>query len=361
MNRVLFFAQRWVFLLASAILLVFPPWQFGSAVAEEAGDATVFIYHHFGDPRYPTTNVGMEEFTAQVEYLVENDYRVITLSQLVDILASRGGKTLPPRTVVITIDDGYRTTYTRAWPVLRKYGLPCTVFLYLEGIERGYSNYLTWEQVREMRDAGVDFQDHTYHHLRLADWPEGLDEAGYRNHLRQELEKGRELFTARLGLPPRFLALPYGEYNSHVLQVAKETGYEAVLTQDGGSVSPWTPLDLIPREPILGRDWSTLSHFKTVLERVDLPLSDLTPGIEPLREPIPPRFGARLLFPDRYRQESFGIYVSEHGWRKAERRGDRVEVDNHLPLTRRANRVMISAREKDTGRTAVRFWLLVKP
>ena len=127
-----------------------------SSANEVRGDATIFIYHHFDDDRYPTTNVSLKNFTEQMAYLADNNYTVMPLTELVDLLLNK--KPLPQKVAVITIDDGYKTIYSNAWPVLKKYGFPFTVFLYVEGIERGYKNYLTWEQVKEMQAAGIDFQ-----------------------------------------------------------------------------------------------------------------------------------------------------------------------------------------------------------
>lgn len=331
------------------------------AAQDVRGDATIFIYHHFGDDRYPTTNVSMEQFREQMAYLAAGEYHVIPLAELVAKL--RAGRPLPPRTVVITVDDGYRTTYTEAWPVLQKYDFPFTVFLYVEGLERGYSNYLTWEQVEEMAAAGVDFQDHSYSHHRLADWPEEKSEAEYRRWIRDDLRKGLEIMERRLGESPRFFAIPYGEYNQIVLEESKEIGYEAIFTQDAGSVGDDTDWWMISREPILGQNWSTLEHFKEVLARVDLPLAELTPGLKPLRqgENPPPVIGARLLYPERYRPGTFGIFVSELGWQPARLEGDFVYIENEVELERRINRVMISARERDTGRLALRYWMLTNP
>lgn len=332
----------------------------GPALAgEPRGDATIFIYHHFGDERYPTTNVGMDQFREQMAYLAVNDYQAIPLAELVASL--RDGKPLAPKTVVITIDDGYRTTFSEAWPVLRKYGFPFTVFLYVEGLERGYPNYLTWDQVEEMAAAAVDFQDHSYSHHRLADWPSGMSEVEYRRWIRADLARGAAIMERRLGVKLRFMAIPYGEYNDVVLSEIRKAGYEAAFTQDAGSVSDETELFLIPREPILGTDWASLEHFRQVLERIDLPFADMTPDFAPLRENPPARFGARLLYPERYRPDSFGIFVSELGWQQATLEGDWVYIDNETPLTRRINRVMISARERESGRTALRFWMLTNP
>lgn len=323
------------------------------------GNATILIYHHFDDDRYPTTNVPLKNFQEQMAYLAKNNYTVIPLAELVDMLTEH--RSLPEKVTVITIDDGYRTVYSNAWPILKKYGFPFTVFLYVEGMERGYRNYLSWEQIKEMRAAGVDFQDHGFSHHHLADKPTGMNESEYGAWIRNDLAKGANILTVNLGKKPRFLAIPYGEYNRTVIKEAKKVGYDAIFTQDAGSVSNDTDLFMIPREPILGQDWITIKHFENVLKRADLPVSDMEPPIEPLADLTVPRFGARITYPDRYIKDSFGIYVSELGWKKARFEKNFVSIDNTSPLTRKQNRVMISAREKDTGRTAVRFWLLIKP
>lgn len=322
------------------------------------GDATIFIYHHFGDSRYPTTNVPVENFRAQMRYLAENNYRVIPLAQLVESLKNK--RPLAPKTAVITIDDGYKSVYTEAWPILKAFDFPFTVFLYVEGIERGFRNYLTWEQIREMQAAGVGFEDHSYSHMRMADWPQGLTEEEYRQWIKADLVSSITVLRERLNRRPRYFAIPYGEYNSIVMEEAKALGYEAIFTQDPGSVSDDTDIFFVPREPILGRDWSTLDHFVKVLKRVDLPLDSMVPSIDPLRRKLLPAFGARVLHPERYRPESFGIYVSELGWQRATWKGDQVVISNDIPLSRRSNRVMVSAVEKESGRVAVRFWLLMQ-
>ena len=134
-----------------------------------------------------------------------------------------------------------------------------------------------------------------------------------------------------------------------------------MFTQDPGFVSEQTDLFMIPREPIVGNDWASMSHFKSVLERVDLPITDMTPDIDPFTEAAPARFCARLVHTERYRTGSLGIYVSELGWNKGILEKDVVCISNFSVLKKRSNRVAVSAKEKDTGRTAIRFWLLVRP
>ncbi|MEA1934547.1 MAG: polysaccharide deacetylase family protein [Thermodesulfobacteriota bacterium] len=322
-------------------------------------NVTIFIYHRFGDSRYPTTNVGVDRFREQMAYLKDHDYQVIPISLVVKAL--KNGRSIPAKAAVITIDDGYLSVYNDAWPILKSFGYPFTIFLNVKAINRKYKDFVTWDQVREMAAAGVDIQDHTYSHHRLADRPEGMDDAAYRAWIADDLAKGSEILLKKLGYRSRYLALPYGEYNNIVMEEAGALGYEAVFTQDPGSVSKQTDLFMIPREPILGNDWASMSHFKSVLERVDLPITDMTPDLDPFTEAAPARFCARLVHPERYRTGSLGIYVSELGWNKGILEKDVVCINNSSVLKRRSNRVAVSAKEKNTGRTAIRFWLLVKP
>jgi peptidoglycan/xylan/chitin deacetylase (PgdA/CDA1 family) len=322
-------------------------------------DVTVFIYHRFGDNRYPSTNVATERFREQMAYLKANNYSVIPLAELVTALKEK--RPLPQRAAVITMDDGYRTVYSEAWPVLRSFGFPFTVFLYTRATEEGWGDHMTWEQVLELQEDGVDFQDHGYAHLRLADRPQGLDDAGYRAWIRADLLKSAGILAKRLGANPRYLALPYGEYNRTVLEESSKLGYQAVFSQDPGSVSENTNLLLVPREPILGEEWATIEHFKKVLDGVDLPFADMEPAIEPLADPQPERFSVRLLHPERYLPGTLGFYVSGLGWQQATLTGDVLAIDNQSPLSRRTNRVAVSGRERDTGHLAVRYWLLLKP
>jgi len=324
-----------------------------------AADLHVFIYHRFGESSYPTTNVAVDRFQAQMAYLRENGYRVVPLAEVVTALKER--RPLPERGVVITIDDGYASVYHAAWPILRSFGYPFTVFLNIQAVDRGFSNILTWQQIDEMRRAGVDFEDHSYAHHRLADWPAGMDEQDYRRWISTDLARGARILADRLGRRPRYLAIPYGEYNEIVIDEAKKVGYAAVLSQDPGVVSSDTDPFLIPREPILGYDWATMEHFVMVLNRSDLPCVDMKPPLAPLTGSDSVTISARLLHPERYDPDSLDIYVSELGWLPASLVGDRLAIRSPVVLHRRLNRVAVGGREKASGRAAIRFWMLLRP
>lgn len=210
-----------------------------------------------------------------------------------------------------------------------------------------------------MKEDGVSFQNHSWSHPRLIDRPEGMDEEEYRNWISKDLEKGADIMEARLGERPEYLAIPYGEYHSIVLEEARSSGYRAIMTQDSGSVSRDTSPYLIPRDAILGDEWSSMEHFRKVVERVDLPVKTRIPSPEPEQPRVVERFGAELLYPERYAPGTLGVYVSGLGWRRATREGDLVYIDNEMLLKNRVSRVTVSGREKNGGRQAQHSWMVL--
>ncbi|MEN8135790.1 MAG: polysaccharide deacetylase family protein [Thermodesulfobacteriota bacterium] len=347
-------SRKITFLLLSCLWLFQP---LSSASAEPIPEVTVLIYHRFGEDKYPTTNVSVARFREQMDYLAANKYQVLPLAKLVEALHKQ--QPLPAKAVVITIDDGYKSVYRNGWPILREFGYPFTVFINAKSIDGGFSNYMSWPEAREMHKSGVDFQGHSYAHGRMADRPKGFNDSEYRRWIRDDLSKNSAIIHKKLGAKPRFFAIPYGEYNQLLMDEARQLGYEAVIPQDPGSISLATDPYMISREPILGREWSSMKHFKTILQRVDLPITDLTPAYGNVAE-APPSFGARILNPERYISSSFKVYVSELGWLVPKLKGDMLTAPGGKKLTRRLNRVMIKAQEKESGRTAVRSWLLVR-
>ncbi|MDH3392171.1 MAG: polysaccharide deacetylase family protein, partial [Desulfobulbaceae bacterium] len=168
----------------------------------DGSGVTVLIYHRFGEDKYPSTNIAVDRFSQQLEFLSSNNYQVISLEQLVHSL--NGGSRLPDRAVVITIDDGYRSVYTEAWPVLKQYGYPFTVFVYAKATENKHWNYMTWDQVKEMKAAGVDFQNHGFAHDHLAFKPSEMNMDEYKAWIRADLAVSTRILSEELKERPRF-------------------------------------------------------------------------------------------------------------------------------------------------------------
>jgi peptidoglycan/xylan/chitin deacetylase (PgdA/CDA1 family) len=193
----------------------------------------VFCYHRFEEKPKDSLAIKPSDFEAQMQALKDQGITVISME---DFLAwRRGEKAVPKKSAVITIDDGYVSGYSVAWPILQKFGYPFTMFIYTDYVKGGPKSggqSITWAQLAEMRDAGVDIGSHTVSHSAL-NAKKGRTDDQYREWLKHELAGSKEKLEAELGIQVKTLAYPYGLHNDLVRQVAMESGYEAAFTVYG--------------------------------------------------------------------------------------------------------------------------------
>ena len=190
----------------------------------------------------------------------------ITVISLQDLLAwKRGEKNIPPRCAVITFDDGWKSQYEVAWPILKKYGYPLTLFIYTEGLRGGAlggGEAMTWEQLADMRDNGVDIEAHSATHQDLREGHNvmlissgkrtktKLTGPAYEQWVQNEVVGSKQLLEQRLGIKVNCFAVPFGNYNEHVKELARNTGYEAMFTVYGQPITFTSPLDSLGRYAI---------------------------------------------------------------------------------------------------------------
>src|SRR5205809_340332 len=234
-------------------------------VVDQTAQTIIFCYHRLVDKvRYPGTEITPAAFEAQMKELKD---RGITVIPMQDLLAwKRGEKNIPPRCAVISIEGGRKSQYGVAWPVMKKIGYPFTLFLYKEGVAGGSlggGQAITWEQLADMRDNSVDIEAHTAthqdlregHNIMLAS-PGGkrpkTKQTGpqYEQWVRNEVVGSKELLEQRLGIKVNCFAVPFGNYNEHVKELARNAGYEAMFTVYGQPITFTSPLDSIGRYAI---------------------------------------------------------------------------------------------------------------
>ena len=132
------------------------------ATARAADHATILMYHRFGEDKYPTTNVRIEQFEEHLEILASGKYSVWPLQEIISNL--QAGKSVPDRTVAITIDDAYLSVYEVAMPRLKERGFHATLFVATRPIDRDLRNYMDWAQLREWQAAGFGIGSQTRTH-----------------------------------------------------------------------------------------------------------------------------------------------------------------------------------------------------
>ena len=266
-------------LFAMGLLLTYQ----GPAVAQTADStdsdtsAVVFMYHRFGEDSLPSTNIRINQFESHIAELSSGGYHVLPIPEIISAL--REERSLPNRTVGITIDDGFRSVYTQAFPRLREAGFPFTVFIATDGIDGGNKNLMNWDQIRELAAHGVTIGVHTASHLHMADSTMSKN--------REDIVRSNARLYEELGYRPGMFAYPYGESGLGVAALAEATGYEAAFGQHSGVVYSGSDFFNLPRFALNER-YGSLERFRQVANALPLPVSDLLPADMVLNTDLPP-------------------------------------------------------------------------
>ena len=234
-------------------------------VVDQTAQTIIYCYHRLVDKvRYPGTEITPQVFEAQMKELKD---RGITVIGLQDLLAwKRGEKNIPPRCAVITFDDGWKSQYEVAWPILKKFGYTFTMFIYTEGVAGGSlggGQAITWEMLADMRDNGIDIEAHSATHQDLREGhtvmvmepdrkrtKKKLTGAEYEQWIQNEVVGSKQLLEQRLGIRINCFAVPFGNYNERVKEIARNAGYEAMFTVYGQPITFTSPMDALGRYAI---------------------------------------------------------------------------------------------------------------
>ncbi|HZE57093.1 MAG TPA: polysaccharide deacetylase family protein [Chthoniobacterales bacterium] len=221
---------------------------------DQNAQVVILGYHRFvSSVRRPDTEITPAAFEQQMQELKNKNIAVIPMQ---DFMAwRRGEKAIPSKSAIITLDDGWKSQYEVAWPILKKFNYPVTLFIYTEGIKPGHfsgGESMSWEQLAEMRDAGIDIQGHTATHSDLRKpydkvAKKHLNPQEYEEWLQKEIVGSKQMIEQKLGVKVNCFAVPYGFHNDHIRDVAMKAGYEALFTVYGQPITMHTPLSSVGR------------------------------------------------------------------------------------------------------------------
>lgn len=245
----------------------------------------VLCYHIVESPQDARMEVSRDTFLQQMGYLALTGYNVISLRDAYDY-ASGKRKSIPPNSVVITIDDGWRSTYTEVFPEMQKRNFPFTVFIYPNIIGKT-ALALTWKQVKEMADAGVDIQSHSLTHPFLTRHRhDTVSDDEYDAWVKKELVESKKILERETGREVSFLAYPYGDYDTRLTRAVARAGYEAALTCEFGRVRAGSNPLRMKRFVIDKRmDFASFRHY---LGAGSMSVEDVTPLPNQIFEPEQP-------------------------------------------------------------------------
>ena len=239
--------------------------------AEEEIHIPILTYHNFTTGEGDSYKINITNFEKQMEFLSLNSYSVISLSEL--LAGLRAGQ-LPPKPIVITIDDGFKSTYTLAYPVLKKYNFPATLFLYTDFIEKN-SHSLTWEEIREMTRNNIEIGSHTLSHCNLLKYKENESYDSYISRIKKEVFLSKEILESKIGSKIKFFAYPYGAYSSIIKDLAIQADYEAIVNANSMNNTLNAHPFSLNRQIIFGQ--SSLNSFIQTLNQRPLNVSQIFP------------------------------------------------------------------------------------
>jgi peptidoglycan/xylan/chitin deacetylase (PgdA/CDA1 family) len=219
--------------------------------------ARILCYHGISDNPTNHYAVSTSDFSKQIKFLADN-FEVLTLDQLVARIQKN--KPLHPKMIAVSFDDGYQDFYTHAFPILRKYRVSATVFLPVGSMD-GDSRYrqilpqgefLSWNQVRELQQNGVDFGSHGVSHTSLTKLTQ--------QEIQYELEHSKARLEAEINKPIKGFAYPYGTLRDSSEKIGKliaDSGYSWAVTSVSGVIKNKSNPFALRRTVIMSDDGAT--------------------------------------------------------------------------------------------------------
>ncbi len=230
-------------------IIIIPPDSFNRAGLVPDGFQTVPVLAYQCLVQKPSNKfeVITNRFVEQMDFLKENNYNIITLDQLIAFINYK--EVIPPRAVVITFDKGWRSFYKIAWPLLKKYNFPATLFLHTDFI--GNKEGLSWKELNQMSKEGLDLQCQTKSLRNLIKNKKGDSFKSYFKTLQKEVMDARSIINIRLGIQCKYIAYPYGKTDNLVVAMLQKLGISAGLTLERGSNAAFSDNFRIKRSMIL--------------------------------------------------------------------------------------------------------------
>ena len=306
--------------------------------------ATVFVYHRFGDTRYPSTNISIEKFEDHLRYLRDNNYNVVLLSEIVARL--RRGEDLPPRCVALSADDAYASVLTGALPLLDKYAVPMTLFVNTAAV--GGNSYMSWDQLRllDARD-NIEIGNHSAHHPYYVSIPAHAGPE-WEQLVRKDLQESQQAFEEHIGYIPKLFAYPYGEYSPELMRIIEDMGFSAAFSQQSGPIGEQTPAYALPRFP-MGGAYVDMARLRSNLHMHPLDIQIISPDT-PLLQPEndPPELTFKIKTPD-ISISTFKCYVQGQGpveLRSVSGKEGAYRVQAQSPLQGRRSKYTITGQDR---------------
>ena len=221
------------------------------------------MYHRFEENKYPSTNIKIKDFKRHLDLIKENDFNFISHKEFVDAINLKN----LDRKILLTIDDGFKSFYENAWPILKQRKIPFIIFINTETI--GSNGYMDWSEIKEISSFEfVHIGNHSHTHDYLVDKSD--------KEIEDDLKTSINIFKEKLNHETKFFAYPFGEYKNSYIEIVKNLGFEYGFGQHSGVMDKTKSKYELPRFPI-NEKYGEEKRFKTLLNTIPFPYLKILP------------------------------------------------------------------------------------
>ena len=262
------------------------------------------MYHRFNENKYPSTNIKIQDFIEHIKILETNNFHFVNPNNFENELKKNKSK----RKVLLTIDDGFSSFYENAWPILKKKKIPFILFVSTR--EVGAFNYMTWDQIREIKKENfVEIGNHSHTHEYLVDETNDL--------ILADIKKSILIFKRELGKNSDFFSYPFGEYSLEFKKIIKSLGFKYAFGQHSGVMDETKDLYELPRFPI-NEKYGEIKRFNSLTKTLPFKFKSIYPDEKYLlKSKNPPK--VKIEFFDNIKNlKSLSCYSNEgNKWRQS--------------------------------------------
>ncbi len=224
----------------------------------------ILCYHNLNPTVPGSMSLTPQKFESQIQWLKDNGFQVISLKEAVQYLEGKRDS-IPAKPVVITADDGWESVYVYMYPIIKKYQIPVTLFIYPGTISDG-KHAMTWQQLTELQNTGLfDIQSHTYWHPNFKQMRKKLSPDAYDKFTDNELVKSKKVLEEKMNKKIDYLAWPFGIYDKFLEAKAADAGYEMAFTIDARKANKSDRAMAEPRYMII--DDYSLKGFSAIVNQ----------------------------------------------------------------------------------------------
>lgn len=228
-------------------------------IQNKKDEAIVLMYHSVDDDNDIFFTVRPDYFEKQIKYLVDNNYNIVSINNFIEYIKN---KSIPPKTILLTFDDGFTDNYRNVFPILQKYNISATIFISTDMIGQKVKKIdiqemqiLNWDEILEMKKSGlVFFGSHCAAHKKLVKLS--------KEEIENELKDSKIILEKKLGCEVNFMAYPFGSFNSEVKEITSKY-YQFAFSVNKGKVELGTDLLEIKRNSIDSK--VSFNQFKGII------------------------------------------------------------------------------------------------